>query len=816
MGSKRLFIRVVNVGSVRKRAIVRISSKTRLGKRGHNLVPRSKPKTISLSRKSTSELVRAVCALLESQEFFEGDIKLSEDASALFEVKSSSYGEGVVITPRTESDADTAGKSRKSSWSSTIRLEETMCRYRVDERLYKKLVLIQHENRINGGSWYLKFLAKEDRGKRASSASIVKMRDVVCILKNFYFLRLKGMNSHKAAEAAGSIGGTAATGTVLRWKKLFESRGGALWIPKSGMYDRRCLLTEEDVQLSLLDFLIENADKRGCPNLTASSFQQYVNFKILPELRETECGQILLKRCNIGEAVSLTTTYKWLKKLWFEWTSVLRTGYCDGRNREDVQKYKMRYCETMKMLQIHMPLWTHLSISAFRVRFPNSQPEHWYVDSDAVEFSCDALSDDELFALNYRFVGDWSRRAMPPIPSLGVKEGDKILLFSQDKCVFKSNDGANRAWRKHGVNNHQRKKSEGRGVMVSGFISESDGFLRFNEEEMQELEDIYAEPFTLTRSLAKLLRKTEFAGCSVTSHLYGKNYDGYWDNEKIMKHTREFLRCADYRYRRNGVKILILFDWSSGHSAMADDALVAGKMGWNYGGRQPIMHATVVLDHYPKANNPALRNLGAVQSMVFEAGQKPFYKLSSAEDFTGVAKGLKQVLWERGLLTKDMTMMGKRDKNGVQRKDTCGVETMAAQIDFQWEACALSQLVVSTGHVCLFTPKFHPELNFIERAWGRAKWFLRLFCHYSLPSLREKIGRALGLQKLKEDERNSHRRLEEREFLLDALLVRKYARKSRDYINIYTTFDIKQANRDHMKKVKFHRASPKREFHGEL
>ena len=108
-------------------------------------------------------------------------------------------------------------------------------------------------------------------------------------------------------------------------------------------------------------------------------------------------------------------------------------------------------------------------------------------------------------------------------------------------------------------------------------------------------------------------------------------------------------------------------------------------MGWNYGGQQPKMHTTVVLDHYPKANDPELRTIGAVQSMVFEAGQKPFYKLNSTEDFAGVPKGLKQVLWERGLLTKKTTMVGRRNDDGTRRNNTCGVEKMACQTDFQWE-----------------------------------------------------------------------------------------------------------------------------------
>jgi len=32
-----------------------------------------------------------------------------------------------------------------------------------------------------------------------------------------------------------------------------------------------------------------------------------------------------------------------------------------------------------------------------------------------------------------------------------------------------------------------------------------------------------------------------------------------------------------------------------------------------------------------------------------------------------------------------------------------------------------------TQHRCLFLPKFHPELNYIESYWGRMKYYVRLY-----------------------------------------------------------------------------------------
>ena len=68
--------------------------------------------------------------------------------------------------------------------------------------------------------------------------------------------------------------------------------------------------------------------------------------------------------------------------------------------------------------------------------------------------------------------------------------------------------------------------------------------------------------------------------------------------------------------------------------------------------------------------------------------------------------------------------------------------------DFAAECSALQHLVeervlvahtsISRG-LCLFLPKFHCELNWIERMWGNSKAYTRIHCLYTLPGLRETV-----------------------------------------------------------------------------
>jgi len=55
--------------------------------------------------------------------------------------------------------------------------------------------------------------------------------------------------------------------------------------------------------------------------------------------------------------------------------------------------------------------------------------------------------------------------------------------------------------------------------------------------------------------------------------------------------------------------------------------------------------------------------------------------------------------------------------------------------DFQNQKSHIQEIVEEAGHHCIFLPKFHPELNFIERFWGHVKRVLRENCSYSIKDL---------------------------------------------------------------------------------
>ncbi|TFK33918.1 hypothetical protein BDQ12DRAFT_614387 [Crucibulum laeve] len=52
--------------------------------------------------------------------------------------------------------------------------------------------------------------------------------------------------------------------------------------------------------------------------------------------------------------------------------------------------------------------------------------------------------------------------------------------------------------------------------------------------------------------------------------------------------------------------------------------------------------------------------------------------------------------------------------------------------------------IFNTAHLCIFLPKFHCELNFIEFSCGPVKRYLQENCNYTFDTLKENILKALA------------------------------------------------------------------------
>ena len=64
---------------------------------------------------------------------------------------------------------------------------------------------------------------------------------------------------------------------------------------------------------------------------------------------------------------------------------------------------------------------------------------------------------------------------------------------------------------------------------------------------------------------------------------------------------------------------------------------------------------------------------------------------------------------------------------------------LANHTDFSNEKTVVEHFLLDRGHLVRFIPKFHCELNPIERVWGKAKCYTRAYTNFTLVGLRRII-----------------------------------------------------------------------------
>lgn len=83
--------------------------------------------------------------------------------------------------------------------------------------------------------------------------------------------------------------------------------------------------------------------------------------------------------------------------------------------------------------------------------------------------------------------------------------------------------------------------------------------------------------------------------------------------------------------------------------------------------------------------------------------------------------------------------------NGTGKRERCCATRVFAELKaFKEELNKVEKIFKRAGHLCIFLPRYHPELNAIERYWGYIKYLLRVYCEYSLPHMLKLIPGALS------------------------------------------------------------------------
>lgn len=208
-------------------------------------------------------------------------------------------------------------------------------------------------------------------------------------------------------------------------------------------------------------------------------------------------------------------------------------------------------------------------------------------------------------------------------PQLGPGEKEHVLLC-QDECIFHSNDGQRKMWLR---NNEQpiKKKGNGRAVHVSDFICETIGRLALSPEQIAAQEALEPEHRLRSYEARKIIYP-------------GKDHDKWWDLDQLMVQTE--LAADIFEHTHPDMIGVWVFDCSSAHEGLAEDALNINNMNVNPGGKQTHLRDTIIplSNPLPLPGKPDTR--GTIQTMTYPLDHPN-------PELAGKAKGMKVVLQER-------------------------------------------------------------------------------------------------------------------------------------------------------------------------
>ena len=334
-------------------------------------------------------------------------------------------------------------------------------------------------------------------------------------------------------------------------------------------------------------------------------------------------------------SVSVETARKWLHELGFNVLQMSKGVFIDGHERPDVVESREKFLRKMTECGFLRP------------------------DNAPTEEAAQALPTD--------------------VPHMTKEEGEKCIVWWHDESAYNTSEDTPILWGEKGKL-PIKPKGKGSSIMVSEFIEEKDGYLALSDEQYE---------FEVTNN-DQDIEKSALAVLEI-----GEHREGYWNSDRFMEQVGKAVKIADVKYPPSqGYHHVWCFDHSCGHTAFAEDALIASKMNKGPGGKQPKMRDTVWN--------------GQPQTMTLPDGRP---------------KGAALVLEERGYNTK-----------GIKLEEMRAI--LADHDEFKNEKCRVDTFLSNSSHTCVFIPKFHCELNPIERVWSQSKRYTRAYCDYTIASLR--------------------------------------------------------------------------------
>jgi hypothetical protein len=348
------------------------------------------------------------------------------------------------------------------------------------------------------------------------------------------------------------------------------------------------------------------------------------------------------------KTVHETTVLRWMKFLGYTFDGRRKCYYCDGHENPEQQEYRRKFIRTYLSYEIRSYRWVQITKQqAEALEADLKQPlmkgisPYSWIENDVQEnetewreyhVDCHPRLFEFVSNENKNFGGDLSCRK--------PNEARPIIFIGQDECVFSQYSFSSKTWKGPKGESKLVPKSEGESLMISGFQSRVFGLglgREITNDEHQQInarrnlpeynEYLSAEAAMELNGTVKkedlpksdpFLRKFEL----------GKDKDGYWNYFRMSLQLEDVVDCLVILYP--DCDFVFLFDQSSGHAKKRKDGLNAAVMNVQWGGKQPLMRPTVLVEGCLGLHQAQIQ-LGKEQSMVFTDQDAGPFNMSADE-----------------------------------------------------------------------------------------------------------------------------------------------------------------------------------------
>jgi hypothetical protein len=489
-----------------------------------------------------------------------------------------------------------------------------------------------------------------------SDYDIFIIRQRCSILCLAYIYALEEMNSARwmddcctqAIIDSSKMGIEAATHkqAVAGWNILLRSNNELFPLPNPRIHKEKNPLPElleyfqDEIMYPWVEYCIQNL-----ADLTVELARNELVTKIIPNAsagidnenaNEKQIQESLLED-YLECPISISTTWRWLRRLGFSYDTRKKSFFVDGHERQDVVSRRNEFCvDYLSKLEPKTHRWIQVTketvetwLAEKKMSDDDTRGYH-YTSTDNVEMveyhvdDCDLLFDlaeDMGFGA---FGGNLSVRKPP--------DAKPLMIFGQDESVFNQFLLSNQQWVGPQGQRPLLPKTDGISFMVSALQSRETGFgVHISEIQFDEINearrgrnyvDVDAAIAIHGQATKKDLKHSPF----VVYFELGANNEGYWTYNHMAIQFEDCVDCLKVIYPH--FDFAFLFDHSQGHAKKLTNGLDAYNMNKSYGGAQPKMRESVIKaeDGYLGMQEPRTINVGDTQTFTFQPGDDgPFW-----------------------------------------------------------------------------------------------------------------------------------------------------------------------------------------------